>query len=84
MDNKNRAQAKLRASAPEPSDRYRHDKGGEYEVVVCAVQEDTLKPLVVYRSLATGTVWARALENWGEGVDVGGHMAKRFERLAEG
>jgi len=45
-DDKDKAQQQLKVSALNPGDRYVHYKGGEYEVVTCAVKEDTLEPLV--------------------------------------
>ena len=37
--------------------RYRHYKGGEYEVVGIARHSETLEPLVVYRPLYNATGW---------------------------
>lgn len=82
MDKKDLAQAALGVSAPAPGDRFRHYKGGEYEVVACAVKEDTLELLVIYKSLAKGTLWARTLYNWSEDVEVGGQRVGRFTRIA--
>lgn len=62
-----------------PGDIFVHYKGGTYEVVTLAVQEDTLEILVVYRSLQHGnTVWARTYLDWGSNVDWGGKRVKRF------
>jgi hypothetical protein len=60
------------AGGPQPGEVYRHYKGGEYTVVARAVMEETLRPLVVYRSHQKGTTWARTLDNWGETVEVSG------------
>jgi hypothetical protein len=49
---------------PAISGTYRHYKGGLYEVVCVSIQEDTLVPLVTYRSLERGYFWTRTLENW--------------------
>lgn len=40
-----------------PLGRYRHYKGGEYEVVAVARHSETLEPLVVYRPLARDSGW---------------------------
>jgi len=40
-----------------PLGRYRHYKGGEYEVVGVARHSETLEPLVVYRPLYNDTGW---------------------------
>jgi hypothetical protein len=63
--------------APKAGERYRHYKGGEYEVVCSSIKEDTLEALVTYRSLARGTVWTRTLANWSEMVEG----VPRFARL---
>jgi hypothetical protein len=55
---------------PQPGQVFRHYKGGIYTVVARAVKEDTLEPLVVYRSDERGTVWARTLADFTEVCDV--------------
>ena len=40
-----------------PVGRYRHYKGGEYEVIGTARHSETLEPLVVYRPLYNATGW---------------------------
>lgn len=42
---------------PTPAGRYRHYKGGEYEVLGAARHSETLEPLVVYRPLYNATGW---------------------------
>ena len=42
-----------------PAGRYRHYKGGEYEVIGDARHSETLERLAVYRSLADGRLWVR-------------------------
>jgi hypothetical protein len=42
-----------------PGARYRHFKGGEYEVIALARQTETLEELVIYKSVDTNEVWAR-------------------------
>lgn len=75
-----RAQAELAALPIRQGQRYLHYKGGEYEVIALAIQEDTLDPLVVYRSLAKNTIWVRTLKNWNEEVEVDGKKVKRFAK----
>ena len=52
-----------------PGSRWRHYKGGLYEVVSVSIREDTLEPLVTYRSLERGFVWTRTLHKWSETVN---------------
>jgi hypothetical protein len=81
VEAKDDVQAQLKTAAPVPG-RYRHYKGGEYEIVTTAVKEDTLEPLVIYRSLLKGTTWARTFSNWHEEVVVDGKRVKRFVRIS--
>jgi hypothetical protein len=83
MSDKDVAQEKLRELPIKPGDRFRHYKAdGVYEVVTLAVKEDTLEPLVVYRSLGHGgTIWVRTYENWSQEVDDAGTIKARFTRL---
>jgi len=78
---KDNAVATLEQVDIKAGERWRHYKGGEYEIVTCAIMEDTLEPLVVYRSIARGGVWARTLSNWHDNVDFNGRRVNRFERL---
>ena len=82
-DAKDKAQKVLLAVKLKPGDRFRHYKGGEYEIVTLALREDTLEPLVIYKSLAHGTAWARTLKNWNEQVTRRGKKVKRFEKIAK-
>lgn len=53
---------------PQPGETYRHFKGGLYEIVARSLREDTLEPLVTYRSLEDGECWTRTLENFNGSV----------------
>src|SRR5947209_2858740 len=54
---------------PRPG-RYRHFKGGEYEVVQIARHSETEELLVVYRSIADpATHWVRSVEMFTEQVE---------------
>jgi hypothetical protein len=59
--------------------RYRHYKGGEYEVLAVARHSETLAPLVVYRPLydASGW-WVRPYAMFVEEVSVDGVRQPRF------
>lgn len=65
-----------------PPGRYRHYKGGEYEVLGCARHSETLEPLVVYRPLydASGW-WVRPHAMFFGTVVVEGVAQPRFVRL---
>jgi hypothetical protein len=66
-----------------PRGRYRHYKGGEYEVVGVARHSETLEPLVVYRPLVNDTGWwVRPHAIFCATVDVDGTARPRFERIA--
>ncbi len=70
-----------RQSGPEPG-RYRHYKGGEYQVVGTARHSETDELLVVYRCLYDNdSLWARPLEMFLENVVVDGASLPRFRRL---
>ncbi len=51
----------LRAEGPQPGQRWRHYKGGEYRVVLRSVRESDLTQLVSYESIDHGEVWTRTL-----------------------
>jgi hypothetical protein len=70
---------------PTPAGRYRHYKGGEYEVIGVARHSETQEPLVVYRPLydASGW-WVRPHAMFFEQVPVGAGMQPRFARIGTG
>ena len=63
--------------------KYKHYKGGEYEVVGMAKHSETQEEMVVYKSLKDGQVWARPFENFIEEVDVEGEKFPRFKFIGE-
>ena len=76
---KDRAQAELAALPVKVGQIYTHYKGGKYEVIALALKEDTLEPLVIYRSPAHGdTVWARVYDYWNGELEWNGKTVKRF------
>ncbi len=59
--------------------RYRHYKGGMYELLAVAYHSETLEPMVVYRALyGTGDVWVRPASMWEESVEHEGRTVPRF------
>lgn len=66
---------------PRPQ-RYRHYKGGEYEVIGVARHSETLELLVVYRPLYTNSgLWVRPHAMFFGEVLVDGQPHSRFERI---
>ena len=60
--------------------RYRHYKGGEYEVIGVARHSETFEPLVVYRPLyGTSRWWVRPHAMFFGTVSVMGAEQRRFE-----
>ena len=59
--------------------KYRHFKGGMYEVIALAKHSEPLEELVVYKALyGEGKVWVRPLAMWEEKVLVDGKEIPRF------
>lgn len=54
---------------PLPGQVWQHYKGGTYEVISCAQHTEREEILVVYRSVAFGSIYARPLSIWYESVD---------------
>jgi hypothetical protein len=67
-----------------PPGRYRHYKGGEYEVIGVARHSETLEPLVVYRPLyGAAGLWVRPHAMFFGTVTVDGETWPRFKRGTE-
>jgi len=59
--------------------RYRHYKGGEYEVLGVVRHSETLEPLVLYRPLYNETgLWVRPFAMFTEQVVIDGRCQLRF------
>jgi hypothetical protein len=59
--------------------RYRHYKGGEYEVIGVARHSETLEPLVVYRPLYNATgLWVRPHAMFFGQIEIDGKLQPRF------
>jgi hypothetical protein len=64
--------------------RYRHFKGGEYEVLGVARHSEGLEYMVVYRPLYNDTgLWVRPLSMFAEHVERDGKTQPRFIFLGE-
>ena len=60
---------------------YRHYKGKLYQVLGMVTHSETKEPLVLYRSVQEGTLWARPEKMWNELVkDAQGNEVLRFSR----
>ncbi|MBO9883690.1 DUF1653 domain-containing protein [Xanthomonas sp. D-109] len=72
----------MRDLSPLPSialGRYRHFKGGEYQVLGVVRSSETLEPLVLYRPLyGEGELWVRPYPMFVEQVEVDGVSRPRF------
>jgi len=65
---------------PEIGKHYNHYKGGVYEVISMATHSETAEPLVIYKSVLFGSVYARPLEMWFDEVENDkGKLTPRFE-----
>jgi hypothetical protein len=63
-----------------PLGRYRHYKGGEYEVIGVVRHSETLEPMVLYRALyGEAGLWVRPFAMFVEQVE---HNGERRARLA--
>ncbi len=64
--------------------RYRHYKGGEYEVVGVVRHSETLEPMVLYRPLYNDSgLWVRPCDMFVGLVEIDGVPQLRFERLPD-
>ncbi len=63
--------------------RYRHYKGGEYQVLGVARHSETEEQLVVYRPLyGERGLWVRPLAMFTETIERDGRVQPRFELVA--
>ncbi len=62
--------------------RYRHYKGGKYQVIDVAIHSETEELLVIYRPLyGEGRLWARPLDMFVETVEFDGKQLPRFTMI---
>jgi len=68
--------------------KYRHYKGGEYEMIGEGRHSESLEELVFYRALydtpdyPKGSLWARPKNMFFDEVEVDGQKVKRFEKIS--
>ena len=76
------AKADVNATEPVAPGRYRHFKGGEYEVIGTARHSETQERLVVYRALyGDGGLWVRPEKMFTEMVERDGKTFPRFTKI---
>jgi hypothetical protein len=62
--------------------RYRHFKGGEYEVIGVAKHTETMEDLVVYRALyGERTLWVRPVSMFLDTKEIDGKIVPRFQSI---
>lgn len=62
--------------------KYRHFKGGEYEVLHVARHSETGEEMVVYRALyGEQEIWVRPIKMWQETVKNEGKTVPRFVKI---
>lgn len=64
--------------------KYRHFKGGEYEVLGIAKHSETQEEMVVYRALyGERQIWVRPASMWNERIERNGESFLRFTYIGE-
>jgi hypothetical protein len=67
-----------------PLGRYRHYKGGEYQLLGVVRHSETLEPLVLYRPLyGAGGDWVRPYAMFFETAVFDGAVQPRFARIGD-
>ena len=65
-----------------PPGRYRHYKGGLYDVIGTVRHSETLEPMTLYRALyGEQGLWVRPAAMFGETVTIDGVQQARFTRI---
>ena len=74
--------ADLPALIETPAGRYRHYKGGLYDVVGTVRHSETLEPMTLYRALyGERGLWVRPTAMFLETVDIDGVVQPRFRKV---
>lgn len=67
-----------------PLGKYRHYKGGEYELLYNGLDENTETPVVIYKALydnPKSEIWVRTEEDFTQEVEVNGKLVPRFTKI---
>ncbi len=68
---------------PTPTGRYRHYKGGEYDLIGVVRHSESLEPMVLYRALyGERGLWVRPHAMFFEEIEIDGVRRPRFIKLA--
>ncbi len=60
--------------------KYRHYKGGEYEVIGIAKHSETLEEMAIYKALYDeGQLWVRPIGMFAEEIEKDGEKIPRFK-----
>jgi hypothetical protein len=79
MTDKELIERRRAAAEQVPACNYRHYKGGMYSVLLVALRESDLQPVVVYASRdEPQLIYTRPLASWLETVAVDGTRVPRF------
>jgi hypothetical protein len=66
-----------------PPGRYRHYKGGEYDVIGTVRHSETLEPMTLYKALyGQMGLWVRPAAMFNETVTIDGVVQPRFAKIA--
>ena len=64
--------------------KYRHFKGGEYEVLGIAKHSETQEEMVIYRALyGEREIWVRPASMWNEQIQKDGKTFSRFTYIGK-
>jgi hypothetical protein len=61
--------------------KYKHYKGGIYDVIGVANHSEILEKMVIYKHLDTGELWVRPLGMFIETVEMGDEKMPRFKKV---
>ncbi len=64
-----------------PKGKYKHYKGGEYELLDVGTDSETYEQRIAYKNCKDGTLWIRPLHMWNETVYHNGKFVKRFTKI---
>ena len=63
--------------------KYKHFKGGTYEIIDAVYDSETCEPMVLYRSLETKKYWFRKISDFFSTVNLDDYKGPRFIEIQE-